>query len=523
MAGNKKDLEQNLKAVETYVPHDLWRHFAQIASIPRPSGHEDQVLTYIVEQAKASGCTTSRDRVGNLLVIKPGSERDLTPLGFQGHVDMVCEKNAGHPHVFSRDPIRLTPRSSHPGWLYADGTTLGADNGIGVATMLALMGQPQTRRRDLEFLFTIDEETGLTGAQGLAEGWLRSQTLLNLDTEEEGALYVGCSGGSDLDAYWKIQRVSKTARNGFYGLLAVKNLRGGHSGIDIDKQRANALKVLTHSLHQLVTTHSQDISVISVQGGQARNAIPREAWALLWIESRESLENVKQSLTSQVQDLTSRWQGIYAEADGEITLRFDLFGSPHALEQEIGPELAERTKWQPWDQDFLTQWLYAVMALPSQPYRFQLDIPGLVRTSTNWGVLETDETTVMIRNKLRGSYDPELEILKKEITGLLSLAGAEVKSGGSYCGWQPDLQSPLLAKAQKVHEKVFGKRAHVKAVHAGLECGLIGSKYPKMQMISFGPDIQNAHSPDECVQVDSVSHFWDYVVELVAELDRELP
>lgn len=516
------DLDQNLKTVGSFEPRELWQHFAHIASIPRPSGCEEQVLAYITQQAKSAGCTVSTDAVGNLLVVKPGSDRSLTPLGFQGHVDMVCEKNAGNPHRFKEDPIRLKTRPDHPGWLFADGTTLGADNGIGVATMLALMERSQTRRRDQEFLFTVDEETGLTGAQGLKKDWLRAKTLLNLDTEEEGALYVGCSGGMDLDAQWTIPRVSSSGRPGFYGLLAVKNLRGGHSGIDIDKQRANALKILTHSLDQLIVSHGKELSVISVQGGKARNAIPREAGALVWIEPTVSQSaGLKESLKAQVTGLCVQWQGIYREADSQMDLGLDFFDDQEALRKALGSTEAHRSAWRPWDQDFLKRWLRAVMALPSQPYRFELAIPGLVRTSTNWGVLETDETSLVIRNKLRGSYDPELLVLKEEIAGLLSLSGAEIQSGGSYCGWQPDLRSQLLAKAQKVHEKVFGKKAHIKAIHAGLECGLIGSKYPGIQMISFGPNIQNAHSPDESVEVDSVARFWDYVVELVDDLDRE--
>jgi dipeptidase D len=369
--------------------------------------------------------------------------------------------------------------------------------------MLALMDEAQGLSRGLEFLFTVDEETGLTGAQGLGPDLLTGDTLLNLDTEEEGALYVGCAGGLDLDAYWRFSRVPRQDPKLETFRLEVSGLKGGHSGIDIDKQRGNAVKLLAYVLDQLLAFASEGVlQVISLDGGKARNAIPREAVALVAIH-REA----KEHLIEQTKELESKLNQIYKEADPQLKISL----SPHPAP----------TVWPPIDPHVAKKWLKAIVGFPSQPYRFELGIAGLVRTSSNLGVVETEKNQITIRSKLRSSSDLELEVLKKELTTVLELADGQVKGGGGYCGWQPDLQSSLLGTAQAVHTEVFGHKAEVKAIHAGLECGLIGSRYPKMKMISFGPHIINAHSPDEAVEVASVDRFWTYLKALVQRLQKQ--
>lgn len=491
--------QQNLALAASLSPQPLWRYFAEIASIPRPSGREEQILSMILREAHRLNLPIRRDPVGNLLVVKPAPKASRKPLAFQGHVDMVCEQNRGGSHRFELDPIQLTVRSDHPGWIHARGTTLGADNGIGIASMLALMSTRSDASRDLEFLFTVDEETGLTGAQGLGTDLLKADTLLNLDTEEEGALYVGCAGGMDFDGRWIIERSQVAPGNGSAFNLLVKGLKGGHSGIDIDKQRGNAIKILAHTLWQIKgALKEKQFYVYQFSGGSARNAIPREAHATIWV-SNEAIENVR-VLLEQNQKF---WQNLLGSFDPACNL---------SLEASKDPEVS------PFKPSDLERWLRFLLSFPSQPYRFELDIPGLVRTSANLGVLQTTTTELYVRSKLRSSLDPELLILVEELNALVALAGGEVVKGGAYCGWQPNLNSDLLQICQETHKKIFGKEAHIKAIHAGLECGLIGNKYPNMSMISFGPNISNAHSPDEGVEIASVERFWTYLNAVVDRL-----
>ncbi len=498
----------NLSVVKGLNPASLWHHFANLASIPRPSGAEAKVLDYIEGVSLKNKGVCRRDLVGNLLVSIPGlagrsGEKTLSPLVFQGHVDMVCEQNSHGKHDFHRDPIRLTKRPEQPGWIFGSGTTLGADNGIGVAAMLAMMEEAKGFSRGTEFLFTVDEETGLTGAQGLGPDLLTGDTLLNLDTEEEGALYVGCAGGLDLDAHWRCSRMLSQDPKFETFRLEVSGLKGGHSGIDIDKQRGNAVKLLAYVLDNLLALATEQmLQVISLNGGKARNAIPREAVALVAVYSE-----AQKHLIALTKELEDKLKEIYKEADPQLKISL----SPHP----------DPTDWPPMDPRVAKKWIKAILGFPSQPYRFELGIAGLVRTSSNLGVIETEKNQITIRSKLRSSSDLELEVLKKELTTVLELADGQVKVGGGYCGWQPDLQSSLLRTAQAVHAEVFGHKAEVKAIHAGLECGLIGSRYPKMKMISFGPNIVNAHSPDEAVEVASVERFWTYLKALVQMLQEQ--
>lgn len=500
-------LQDNLVAIQGLSPPSLWRHFAALASIPRPSGAEAAVLAYIEGVAQKHRGLCRRDQVGNLLVVVPGHQAPgqhlVSPLAFQCHVDMVCEQNGPGSHDFHRDSIALTGRADKPGWIFGTGTTLGADNGIGVAAMLALMEDSAETPGDLEFLFTVDEETGLTGAQGLDPGLLKAKTLLNLDTEEEGALYVGCAGGLDLDAQWAISRLKVKAPFLEAFSLQVSGLKGGHSGIDIDKQRGNAIKLLAFVLDDLFReVSSSAFQVTQLSGGKARNAIPREAMATVLVA-----QDSKNQVLRRVKTLEATLKKVYQEVDPLLSIT--LTSNPDRVEDL------------PIDRGSMVGWLKGVLGFSSQPYRFELGIPGLVRTSSNLGVLQSDFQNITVRSKLRSSSDLELEILQKELTSILEVSGGLVQAGGGYCGWQPDLTSQLLETAQSVHTQVFGQKAHIKAIHAGLECGLIGSKYPGIKMISFGPNIVNAHSPDESVEVASVERFWLFLKALVGRLQQE--
>ena len=470
--------------VKELAPRTLWGHFDRILEIPRGSKDEDQVRTYVLEVADAHGLEHEIDDAGNVVVRKPASDghqdADITVL--QSHLDMVNEKNSDVDHDFARDPIRPERDGE---WLTARGTTLGADNGIGVAAMLALMEADDVAHGPLELLFTIDEESGLTGATRLDASILRGRQLLNLDTEEEDAITVGCAGGGDSRLSLPVSHTAAPPGTAAVQ-LALRGLKGGHSGIDISLQRGNAIRLLARMID--AGARGTSLHLAAFQGGDKHNAIPREATATVVLPD------------SQVEAFEHRAGQEYAAvraafADGEPDM---------VLEMETGAAPAEVL-------DPSSSWraLHLIHGLPHGVAAMSHDIPDLVETSTNLARATLHEAHLEVLTSTRSSVMSELEALRKRIRAIAHLAGAEVKEDEPYPGWKPDLESHVLAVLKEAFEEVKGKEPVVEAVHAGLETGIIGEKVPGMDMVSFGPQIEFPHSPDEKVRVPSVQTFWE--------------
>ena len=480
-------------ALSGLEPRLLWDHFAALSAIPRGSKNEAAVTTHVVAVAARLGLPAKVDSVGNVLISKPGTPGLETrpAVLLQGHLDMVCEKNSGTVHDFTKDPIRLVVAGDE---VKADGTTLGADNGIGCAAALALLESKDLAHPPLECLFTIDEETGLTGANALTSDFLTATRMLNLDTEEEGAIYVGCAGGLDTMASTPITRVAPGAGTSAYR-ISITGLRGGHSGCDIHEGRVNALKVLARAVSAAVDAFG--FAPATFDGGSKRNAIAREAFASGWLDTvREA--NLKAALAKLEAD-------VRAEAgrfDNPVNIGLERLD---AAPNPIGPADAVR----------IVGFLHAA---PHGVLGWSPDIPGLVQTSTNLAIIETKDDEVSFATSQRSSVDSAKKDAGRQMATSMTLAGLDVKQGDGYPGWKPNIASPILGVAKGVHAEVFGHEPEVKAIHAGLECGIIGEKFPNMDTISFGPTIRNAHSPDECVSIPSVQNFWTYLTALLPKM-----
>jgi dipeptidase D len=402
---------------------------------------------------------------------------------------MVCEKNADKEHDFTKDPIELVRDGDT---LRANGTTLGADNGVGVAAALAVAEDRSLQHGPLEMLFTVDEETGLTGAQRLEPGFFRSRILLNLDSEEEGEIFVGCSGGQDTQGTWTVVR--EPAKAGMAALeVKVTGLRGGHSGLEIDKGRGNALKILNRVL--LALAEGAGARLVEVRGGNKRNAIPREAFATVC---------VPKSRATRARKLVARWESVVREELGAVEPELRV----SAAEAESAPAEVLKRKHQ-------RQIQQTVSALPHGVVKMSAAIPGLVETSTNVAVITTEGDTISLATSQRSSVASEIQEIAQTVKTIFELGGAKVSQGDGYPGWKPNLDSPTLKRAIATYASLYGKEPAVKAIHAGLECGLIGEKYPGIDMISFGPTLKAVHSPDESIFVDTVPRFWGFLAALL--------
>ena len=480
-----------LKALE---PSFVWQHFEALTRIPRASGHEEAAAAYVREVAKAHGFPVEADAVGNVVVRVPASpgKEGAPVVALQGHLDMVCEKNKDVSFDFEKDPIVPEIRGE---WVHARGTTLGADNGIGVAAALAVATQPGVVRPPLELLFTVDEETGLTGAQRLQGSLLRARTLLNLDSEEDGVLFVGCAGGTDTTLTLPTGRVGHEPGDRAFK-LEVSGLRGGHSGLSIVENRGNAIKVAAHALFTALE-RGIGFQVASFHGGGKHNAIPREAEALLYVAPGE-----EQRLQEVVEETLRGFQDVLKGVDDGLAMRLTPMGDGRRVLQ---PPTVERL-------------LRLLVALPHGVLAMSRAIPGLVETSSNLAVVETTDSTVRIVTSSRSSVAPSLAAVLAQIRAQATLAGADAELTNAYPGWKPDLSSPVLGVVRRVYGQVFGREPQVTAIHAGLECGLIGEKVPGIDMVSFGPQLEGVHSPDERVNVPSVGRFYDALRRVLAEL-----
>jgi len=479
------------EAIDGLSPETFWRCFAEIARIPRPSGHEDEVGRFILNRAEQLGLQASQDDCGNIVVKKPASpgREEVRSICLQSHLDMVCEKNADKDHDFFKDPIELVRKGPV---LTANGTTLGADNGIGVAASLALMEDKSLEHGPLELLFTIEEETGLKGARNLGPALVRSRTLLNLDSEEEGALYVGCAGGKDTVGRWSL--ISESAPADAAAVrLTVKGLKGGHSGLEIHKGLGNAIKLLNRALLRLSELGAR---LSSMDGGNMRNAIPRECSALLYLPSQKLDE-----AESLVAELDATFRGELASVDPDLILTIHRQGG-----SEQGSVI---------DRVLQQKLCKTVAALPSGVQQMSTDIQGLVETSTNVSVITTSGNDIVLITSQRSSSASRLGEVVETVEAIFELGGASIEVSEGYPGWKPNLGSPILQLAKQRYRTLYGKDAEVKAIHAGLECGIIGERVPGMDMISFGPTMESVHSPDEKVYIESVGNFWDFLLAIL--------
>ena len=484
-------------ATEGLQPQLVWKYFAEISRIPRGSKNEKAIAEYVMGTAKRLGLTAKRDKAGNVVVKKPAhpSYSHIRSLALQGHLDMVCEKNADTVHDFTKDPIELVRKGNV---LMANGTTLGADNGIAVATNLAIMEDKTLEHGPLELLFTIDEETGLTGASNLTRGFLESKTLLNLDSEEEGALYVGCSGGRDTLGTFAIS-FERAPKNTMAVKLQVKGLKGGHSGLEIDKNRGNAIKMLNRVLMSLSAEPAAGglgCRLSAIEGGNKRNAIPRECEALVFVP--------KNKLTGARHIVGELLMTMKAEIS---TVDPDLIVTVTEMTDVKKGSVIKK-----WQQAILCK---TIASLPHGVVKMSSDIAGLVETSTNVAVIKSTKKAIVVATSQRSSVTSELDEAVQTVCSILELSGAKVESTDGYPGWKPDLNSPILKIAKDTYKSLFGREPAVKAIHAGLECGIIGEKFPGMDMVSFGPTLEGVHSPDEKIHIDTVDRFWKFLLAIL--------
>lgn len=477
-------------------PKSLWKHFDEIRKIPRCSGNEEQARQYVLGVAKARGFEAKVDATGNVVVRVPATAgHEGAPIvAIQGHLDMVCEKNADTKHDFAKDPIDLRLDGE---WLMAKGTTLGSDNGVGVAAALAAADDGGVSHGPLELLFTVDEEVGLTGAGKLEPGFVQAKALLNLDSEELGSVFIGCAGGGDSTITLPVKRTDAT--KGAVGLrVSVTGLRGGHSGLDIIEQRGNAIKVLTRVLWE--AARSMPIALAAVSGGNLRNAIPREARAEIAIGG----------------DDVDRF-GKHA-ADLERVIAGELGGREKNMKITVEP--LDAVPAPVLDTSSSMNLLDLLMSIPHGVVAMNYDIPGLVETSNNLASISTSKGEIVIGTSSRSSITTALQTVRDQIHAAAQLAGASVVEDDAYPGWQPNLASELLKITKTVHKGLFGVEPEAKAIHAGLECGIIGEKYPGMDMISFGPWIEHPHSPDERINIPSVQKFWKLLAGVLETLAK---
>ncbi|MEA9390716.1 beta-Ala-His dipeptidase [Acerihabitans sp. TG2] len=477
-------------------PQPLWQIFAKICSIPHPSYHEEALASHIMRWAQEKGLHGERDEVGNILLRKPATPgyEKRRPVVLQAHLDMVPQKNNETLHDFTRDPIQPYVDGD---WVKARGTTLGADNGIGMASALAVLADDGVQHGPLEVLLTMTEETGMAGAFGLQPGWLQGDILINTDSEEEGEIYMGCAGGVDFKTILPLEREAVPA--GYHVLkLTIKGLKGGHSGGDIHKGLGNANKLLARFLSK--QAHALDIQLIDFNGGTLRNAIPREAYATLALpqENAESLSQLAQSFLSVI-------KSELAAVEKKLAIQIDPI-TPDA------PVLTKVTS---------DRFIALLNAMPNGVIRFSDDVKGVVETSLNVGVVSMEPEQAHIRCLIRSLIDSGKDDVVGMLTALGSLAGAQTAAKGSYPGWKPDANSPVMHLVRETYQKLFNKTPNIQVIHAGLECGLFKKPYPLMDMVSIGPTITGPHSPDEQVHIKSVGQYWTLLTALLKAIPEK--
>lgn len=471
-------------------PVEIWKNFHELTQIPRPSKKEAEIIEYMKKFGEDLGLETIVDEVGNVIIKKPATPgmEDRKTVVLQGHLDMVPQKNSDKDFDFEKDPIETVIDGE---WVTANGTTLGSDNGIGVAAAMAVLESKELKHGPVEALFTVDEETGMTGAFGLKPGLLNGDILINMDSEDEGEMYVGCAGGIDINA--EKDYAEEDVPSGFVAFrIDLKGLKGGHSGMDIPLGRANANKLIFRFLMQAESDFG--IRLSSATGGDLRNAIPRESHAVLVVPKEKAAD---------FQKFVSNYNTIYRNEFSETEPDLSFTASETDMPARVAAE-AEQYKM-----------IRSVFATPHGVERMSRSMEGLVETSNNVAVVELKDGKFAVRCLTRSSVDSAKEATAWKIAGIYHLIDAKVSLEGAYPGWKPNMESPILKTSLDVYNKEFGKIPEIKAIHAGLECGLLGGVYPQLDMISFGPTIRFPHSPDEKVNIETVEKFWKFLKALL--------
>ncbi len=483
-------MNEHLSALE---PASVWAYFKEILDIPRPSKKEEKIITYLKEFGKNHELETLQDEVGNILIRKPATSgmENRKSVVLQSHVDMVCEKNSDKVHDFEKDPIDTFIKD---GWVYAKGTTLGADDGIGIAAQLAILSADNIAHGPIECLFTIDEETGLTGAFGLKPNFLQSEILLNLDSEDEGQLFIGCAGGQDTLAWLPFDK--KEVPKGYMAFkIMISGLKGGHSGDEINKGLGNANKMLNRFLWE--SREELGLKLSSFDGGNLRNAIAREAFAIVMISEENEAD-----LNEFVQNYQEIFRAEYHTTEPDLS--FDL------SKTEIPDFII--------DNDSVDELLNAIYACPHGVIAMSQDIEDFVETSTNLASVKIHEDEILITTSQRSSVESAKIDICNMVASVFHLAGARIKHSDGYPGWAPDPNSAIVDITEAAYKRLFKTDPEVLAIHAGLECGLIGDKYPGMDMVSYGPTIKGAHSPDERIEIETVGKFWDLTLDILLNI-----
>lgn len=483
-----------METLKGLKPEAVWGYFEEICRIPRPSRKEEKIGAWLMEFARKHRIEARQDEAGNVLMSKPAmpGREEAPTVVLQAHMDMVCEKNADTVHDFDKDPIRPYIDGK---WVKAKGTTLGADDGIGMAAALAVLTSEEVKHGRVECLFTVDEETGLTGAFALKPGFFSGKILLNLDSEDEGEMFVGCAGGIDTVVRMPYTKEAVPAHR-FAVKVTVKGLQGGHSGDDINKGRGNAIKILNRFLWEMNRKHG--ISVASFAGGNLRNAIAREASAVMVFE-----EALKEPVRVAFNIYAAEMERVWKITEPGIALE---------LESEEVPAEAL-------DAASTTKLLDALYACPHGVFAMSYRMPGMVETSTNLAAVKfTEENTILITTSQRSDVDSEKMNIAQMVAAVFRMAGASVEHGEGYPGWAPNPDSAILKIAVDSYKRLFGKEPVVRSIHAGLECGLFLEKYPGMDMISFGPTLRGVHSPDEKVEIKTVEMWWRHLTDILEKV-----
>lgn len=481
------------KDIRNLKPSSLWNNFYSLTQIPRPSGKKEQIGTFLENFGKSLGLETLRDEIGNVLVRKPATPgmENRKAVTLQAHMDMVPQKNGGIAHNFETDPIQAYIDGD---WVTAKDTTLGADNGIGIAAAMSVLQAKDLVHPAIEMFITVDEETGMHGAFALQPNFLKGDILINLDSEDEGELYVGCAGGLDANVSF-FYKESEIPEGDVALKVSLTGLKGGHSGVDIHLQRANANKLMFRFLKDAVSSYEARLA--SIDGGSLRNAIPREAHAIITVP-KDGVEDIMDFVIDCNELFEEEFQGV----ENNITLTAEEVKLPSGLiPEEVQDDL-----------------INAVTACFNGVYRVLPEMPSVVETSNNVAIIKSDGTKVEIKSLLRSSVDSRKDELASVIESTFTMAGAKVEFTGGYPGWKPNLESPILKEMTKVYEDKYGKTPKVMIIHAGLECGILGTNYPNMDMISFGPTIRYPHSPDEKINIETVQKFWDFLVATLANI-----
>ncbi len=479
---------------EQLQPSEVWKYFLEICKIPRPSKKEEKIITYLLEFAKEHKLEVGHDEAGNVVIKKPATSgfENLEPIVLQSHIDMVCEKNSETVHDFSIDPI--IPYIDGE-WVKAKGTTLGADDGIGIASQLAILASKTIKHGPIECLFTVDEETGLTGAFEMKSGFFNSKILINLDSEDEGELFIGCAGGIDTLATFAYDE-EKVPSNFIAYKLTVKGLKGGHSGDDIDKNLGNSIKIITRFLWK--STNKYDLRLALLDGGNLRNAIAREAYAIFAVHEDDKkdllkdFEHFKNEIINEIKDVEP--------------------GISISIEDNSLPEFVI-------DEPTHFDLLNSLYACPHGVIAMSRQLKGLVETSTNLAAVKfIQDNQILVTTSQRSSVESSKQDISNMVESVFRLANANVQHSEGYPGWTPNTNSEILNITKNAYKKLFGVDPIVRAIHAGLECGLFLEKYPYLDMISFGPTIKGAHSPDERLNIETTKKYWDLLLEVLIKV-----